>query len=116
MLTEAFRTKLCDFWPPCSYVLKMTEDRDLVTMEDLYDVQGDLPNGDIADDFECPLLRPQTPTRGCAPEARSGIYVPQTPIRGSAPEPCWRTSPPDPSEIGPPAPKKPVLVTSTSVP
>ena len=55
MLTEAFRIKICDFWPPCSYVLKMTEDRDPVTMEDLYDVQGDLPNGDIADDFECPL-------------------------------------------------------------
>jgi len=33
----------------------MTEDRDPVTMEDLYDVQGDLPNGDIVDEFECPL-------------------------------------------------------------
>ena len=53
--TEACHTKICDFCPTCSYVSEMTEDRDIVTMEDLYDVQGDLPNGDIVDEFECPL-------------------------------------------------------------
>jgi len=52
---EAFCTKIYEFCPTCSYVWEMTEDRDIVTMEDLYDVQGDLPNGDIVDEFECPL-------------------------------------------------------------
>ena len=48
-------------------------------------------------------LRPQTLTRGSAPEAHSGIYVPQTPIRDSALEPHWGTSVIQTlSEIGPP--------------
>ena len=53
--------KIGDFRQITSYISKTAQNRRMVSIEVEYEVVRSLSNGDIADDFECPLTAPNHP-------------------------------------------------------
>ena len=53
--------KIGDFRQITGYISKTVQDRRMVSIKVEWEVVGALSNGDIADDFECPLTAQTTP-------------------------------------------------------